>query len=121
VQRPSGERARELGGLIRGPPILELDVEPAGLHLQANLEFQRGLCPLGGVATTALPHRREDIRQDDRRAILERDRRKARQQWNGNRVCGDDPGERRVEHLLEAGRGGLGNALIQGLRGDVHA
>jgi hypothetical protein len=121
VQRPSVERARELGRLIGGPPLLELDVETTAPHLQAHLEFQGGRRPLGGAAPTALPHRREGIGPDDGRAILERDRRKARQQRDGDRGCGDDPGERGVEHLLEAGRSGLGKALIQGLWGEGHA
>jgi hypothetical protein len=52
---------------------------------------------------------------------METDRHKARQPRDGDRGRGDAPGERGVEHLLEAGRVGLGKALIKGLGGDGHA
>jgi hypothetical protein len=96
VPRPRGKRARSLGRLSGGPPLLERDVEPAGPPLQAPLAWQGGRRPHGGAAPTALPHRRAGLGPDEGRALLETDRRNARQQREGARGRGDAPGERGV-------------------------
>src|SRR5262249_46651471 len=71
-------------------------------------------------ATTALPHHRQSVREYDRGAILDIDRRETLQEWDGYGVSRDDPRYRGTEHLLQTGRSGRRKTLIKRLGRDRH-
>jgi len=84
AQSASGQVWRG-GAPIRGTAVLELEASEAArpeFQPDLQLEGRTGVCR--GTAATTLPHPGQGIGQDDRRAILEIDRRKARQQGNGH-------------------------------------